>query len=494
MTALQPLFDSAVADIEAAYARLGHRLGWRFLLVPRRTFTSGVRTMLLSFHPGGDVEPDDQPKASSEAGSAYDIESWGGAPPGAAPLQQQVRELLHAFGETTDGTLSAYLVPFRAPRKEDLASRKESLDFALRLWGRLLPELNPQVVIALGEDAYAGVIEVFGKPSREDRRSAGWGAQSISLVQVGTHLVVRVPHLSQFKLMSRPEGRAAIEGVARSVAAFRAGQDWWREGAPAPATGSPSLPPVPASTLTRLEKAALDNGFDLTMAPHQSWLPAGSSHAPLDVWLTADAGGQLVAAFSRPDLAGALADLGAPTAVPLPAGAAAALKVADIGELHRLLRRAYQLARSLPNEPLRDFQQKTATLPRTTEAERLVIQRVGQDIFRAGLMDYWEGKCAITGLAVPELLRASHIKPWADCETDAERLDVFNGLLLAPHLDAAFDQGFITVADDGAVILSGALGQEERGLLGLARVLRVGKLADGHRAFLPWHRSKIFRP
>ena len=52
----------------------------------------------------------------------------------------------------------------------------------------------------------------------------------------------------------------------------------------------------------------------------------------------------------------------------------------------------------------------------------------------------------MTGLDVPELLRASHIKPWADCGTDAERLDVFNGLLLAPHLDAAFDAGFITIA------------------------------------------------
>jgi len=62
------------------------------------------------------------------------------------------------------------------------------------------------------------------------------------------------------------------------------------------------------------------------------------------------------------------------------------------------------------------------------------------------LLDLWEGRCAVTGLAVPELLRASHIKPWADCETDAERLDVYNGFLLAPHLDAAFDLGFITVA------------------------------------------------
>jgi predicted restriction endonuclease len=87
---------------------------------------------------------------------------------------------------------------------------------------------------------------------------------------------------------------------------------------------------------------------------------------------------------------------------------------------------------------------------------------VGQDIFRHGLLEYWEGRCAITGLAVPELLRASHIKPWAECGTDAERLDVFNGLLLAPQIDAAFDLGFIGIEDEGTVVVSPALDEEAR--------------------------------
>lgn len=55
------------------------------------------------------------------------------------------------------------------------------------------------------------------------------------------------------------------------------------------------------------------------------------------------------------------------------------------------------------------------------------------------------------------LLRGSHIKPWAACESDAERLDVLNGLLLAPNLDATFDRGLITVSNDGAVVVSDEL-------------------------------------
>jgi ABC-type branched-subunit amino acid transport system permease subunit len=47
--------------------------------------------------------------------------------------------------------------------------------------------------------------------------------------------------------------------------------------------------------------------------------------------------------------------------------------------------------------------------PRATAAERGIVQRVGQDLFRAALMDYWGGRCAVTGCAEPLLLRASHI-------------------------------------------------------------------------------------
>jgi putative restriction endonuclease len=249
---------------------------------------------------------------------------------------------------------------------------------------------------------------------------------------------------------------------------------------------------IPAQMLTRLDKTAVDNGFDQERPRHEDWLAYSSTHAPLEVWLTVDIEGRPIAGLSRLDVAHALAGHGVPVAATLPPGALGARAVPDVPALHRLLRRAYQLARTLPNELLHKFEQKTAALPRTTEAERLVVQRVGQNLFRAGLMEYWEGRCAVTGLDVPELLRASHIKPWADCMADAERLDVFNGLLLAPHLDAAFDGGFITVADDGDVIVSESLSSEARQLLSLASPLRVERLADAHRGYLAWHRGKEF--
>jgi hypothetical protein len=246
-----------------------------------------------------------------------------------------------------------------------------------------------------------------------------------------------------------------------------------------------------AATLTLLEKLAVDNGFDRELPREGEWLAFASTQSPLRIWLSVPGEALFLVALSQSNVAAAL-DIGTAASHLLPTAAVAARFVTSLPELHRLVRRAFQLSKTLPHELLQAFEKQTATLPRSTEAERVVVQRVGQGIFRAGLLEYWEGRCAVTGLAVPELLRASHIKPWADCASDAERLDVFNGLLLAPHLDAAFDYGSITVADDGTVLVSDQLGESARHILGLANPLSVKALAPSHRTYLPWHREHVF--
>ena len=84
------------------------------------------------------------------------------------------------------------------------------------------------------------------------------------------------------------------------------------------------------------------------------------------------------------------------------------------------IRRAAALIRALPDTPLATYRERTKSMPTSTEVERIAKQRVGQDIFRASLDDYWFGRCPITGISDRVLLRASHTKPWADCETDEE--------------------------------------------------------------------------
>jgi hypothetical protein len=63
------------------------------------------------------------------------------------------------------------------------------------------------------------------------------------------------------------------------------------------------------------------------------------------------------------------------------------------------------------------------------------------------------------------LLRASHILGWSVCESDEQRLDVYNGILLCAHLDAAFDAALMSFDKNGGPLFSQRLSQEARHLL-----------------------------
>ncbi|MDE0444341.1 MAG: HNH endonuclease [Gammaproteobacteria bacterium] len=250
---------------------------------------------------------------------------------------------------------------------------------------------------------------------------------------------------------------------------------------------------IAAVNTARLTKAANDNGFDLDLGRENDWLVFGSSQTKMRIWLSDTVEPRFVAAASRTDVLSALDGHGKAWSSALPDGAVGAYRLVDIASLHGLLRRAFQLSRTLPDALLDVYKRETENLPRSTEAERVVVQRVGQDVFRSGLLVFWDGRCAITGLDMPEVLRASHIKPWADCPSDAERLDVFNGLLLAPNLDAVFDAGFITIADDGAVCVSPDVPARARSHLGIDVPLKVEGLDRSHERYLAWHRVNVFR-
>lgn len=231
----------------------------------------------------------------------------------------------------------------------------------------------------------------------------------------------------------------------------------------------------------RIEKAAADCGFEReAVLKDDGQLELRSATFPEVVWVS-------VATPFGYQLAASLPIL-------LTTGSGdGKLLVDGIEQLYQALQQVAATARTMPNRVADQFRAKTQTLPKTTEAERLVVQRVGQDLFRSALLDYWQGRCCITGLAVPSLLRASHIKPWAKCASDNERLDVFNGLLLAPHLDALFDGGWISFSDQGGMLVSKQLSAAARAQLGIDTSWSIDGLKSAHMGYLAHHRELEFR-
>lgn len=97
----------------------------------------------------------------------------------------------------------------------------------------------------------------------------------------------------------------------------------------------------------------------------------------------------------------------------------------------------------------------------TTEGEdqlSITKRRKGQDYFRRMILANYGGRCALTGISVPQLLLASHIIPWADKSHKKDRLNPCNGICLSALYDKAFDKGLFTISpDDYTIQLSSAL-------------------------------------
>lgn len=260
-------------------------------------------------------------------------------------------------------------------------------------------------------------------------------------------------------------------------------------------------PPGPARLL--LQKAGYDSGW--TLQP-EGTIPAALDDPPWMTLRSQNAPGQIALAIAPPGYAlrttqrvlRRLAEegLGTPEADHL--------RFETLAELRAACLRGWHLFRALPDAPETTFeaelkregqswsgpQSQDLDPNRATTREARVRLRVGQNTFRAALDDYWGGRCVLTGITDRALLRASHIVPWAECESDAQRLDVFNGLLLAAHWDAAFDAFLVSFDAEGRVLASPRLSEAGAQALGLAYAPPL-ILASDHADLLAWHRERL---
>lgn len=124
--------------------------------------------------------------------------------------------------------------------------------------------------------------------------------------------------------------------------------------------------------------------------------------------------------------------------------------------------------------------------------------RYGQRYFRQVVLNAYDGRCGVTGLAVRPLIVASHIIPWS--ESPDHRLDPQNGIALNTLHDKAFDRGLITFDADLRLVCGPSLRdhfsitilkQSFQALEGQTLILPAG--ATGPKdEFLDWHRVNVF--
>jgi hypothetical protein len=163
-------------------------------------------------------------------------------------------------------------------------------------------------------------------------------------------------------------------------------------------------------------------------------------------------------------------------------------------------------------DPLADeakvFQRKRRARPQVTMPARFptgdteslssVAVRRGQAFFRKAVLASYNCTCCITGNPIPELLNASHIKPWRGFPM--ERLNPANGLCLAKTYDAAFDTGLISFDQESKLLVSRYIEDYlpseaiERGFMAFkGKTLTLPAKFQPDPSFLEFHRLSVFR-
>lgn len=124
------------------------------------------------------------------------------------------------------------------------------------------------------------------------------------------------------------------------------------------------------------------------------------------------------------------------------------------------------------------------------EIEVITKIRVNQDKFRNSLISKY-GKCCLCGVSNPDLLIASHLKPWSKSD-NKEKLDIGNGLLLCPDHDKLVDKGFISFEDDGKILISNQLSENDKIFMNIRNNIRI-VITEDNLPYISYHRNNIFK-
>lgn len=118
-----------------------------------------------------------------------------------------------------------------------------------------------------------------------------------------------------------------------------------------------------------------------------------------------------------------------------------------------------------------------------SERKQLVKVRVSQSLFRQSVLSSYNFRCCVTGINLPSLLVAGHIKPWNLDEQN--RLNPRNGIAINGLHDKAYEQGLITILPNYKIKVSSQLRIEDKEVLDRYFIQYDGKEINLPSKFLP---------
>lgn len=132
-----------------------------------------------------------------------------------------------------------------------------------------------------------------------------------------------------------------------------------------------------------------------------------------------------------------------------------------------------------------------------TSQSKLVMTRLYQSFFRKAVLSSYQNACCMCGINFPQLLIASHIKPWALSEET--RTDPENGLCLCVLHDKAYDRGLMTVSAEHEIYVSKVVTKSKVDFVDTTLTAFQGKKITlpsrfaPKREYLTWHQQEVFQ-
>lgn len=200
-------------EIEAAYAASENRLGWRFLYSPANVL-DGAHVALIGQNPGGSHVDPEHGVFAMDKGSAYRDETW----PSTNHLQPEVLALFRRLNVAPEKVLAGNLVPFRSPNWNEPSERKHAVAFGRSLWKQVLDRAKPSIIVTMGAKANGEVARLIDARYVEERPT-GWGHYKARRGRYTGDISIGLPHLSRYKIMTRPACRPYMDALCKGLAA-----------------------------------------------------------------------------------------------------------------------------------------------------------------------------------------------------------------------------------------------------------------------------------
>ncbi|MDR1582351.1 MAG: HNH endonuclease [Prevotellaceae bacterium] len=153
----------------------------------------------------------------------------------------------------------------------------------------------------------------------------------------------------------------------------------------------------------------------------------------------------------------------------------------------------YDIDEVIDGTPILNFKIPDSFAGETKTAK--INARIGQTFFRKVVLASYQNKCCMSGIAIPDILIASHIVPWSVAKD--KRLNPSNGLCLSAIHDRAFDKGLMAVRPEYTIVVSKIINNDNskqaqllQGAHGKKITLPEKFLPD--RDLLAWHYHNVF--